>query len=341
MNRPFFIATLAIGCLLLAACGADAEADGAAVTPSAVIRQVMPERGTFDDVVVAYGQGAAVGGARVLALPLDVTLTEVDVVAGQHVARGQRLAVFAPASTATVARAVAGSSVTLAREQRDRLARLVADRLATHEQLAQADKALHDAEAVLAAQRTPDNVLRAPAEGIVQSIDAQREAIASAGASLMTFAEGRQMGFSGGIEPVDTTRVHPGDKATLTPLSGGATVSAHVVAVASAIDPASRLVDITAAPTSPLLPGAAYRAEIVVGTLEGWRIPTDAVLGDDGDRVVWQVVDGKAHRVPVTVVAQHGDEALVDGPVDTTRPFATVGAAQLEEGVQIRPAGSK
>jgi RND family efflux transporter MFP subunit len=342
MSRFIFSTIAATICIGLTACGAESGADDAGLTPSAVIRQVMPLRGRFDDVVVTYGQGAAgSGGSRVLTLPLDVTLTGVDVVAGQHVHVGQRLATFAPSKAAAAMRIAARSSVIVAREQRDRIARLLGDHLATNDQMAQADKALHDAEATFAAQDTPDDVLRAPADGTVIGIETQRGALVTAGAPLMTFADGDRIGFAGGIEPVDMPRVHPGDTVALRSLSGGVALTGRVTAVAGAVDPVSRLVDVRVSAASPLVQGAAYRAEIAVGKLEGWRVPADAVVGDDGARAVWQVVQGKAHRVAVTVVAQRGAEALVEGPIDSSRPLATVGAAQLDEGLQVRPAGSK
>jgi RND family efflux transporter MFP subunit len=342
MSRFIFSTIAATICIGLTACGAESGADDAGLTPSAVIRQVMPLRGRFDDVVVTYGQGAAgSGGSRVLTLPLDVTLTGMDVVAGQHVHVGQRLATFAPSKAAAAARIAARSSVIVAREQRDRIARLLGNHLATNDQMAQADKALHDAEATFAAQDTPDDVLRAPADGTVIGIETQRGALVTAGAPLMTFADGDRIGFAGGIEPVDMPRVHPGDTVALRSLSGGVALTGRVTAVAGAVDPVSRLVDVRVSAASPLVQGAAYRAEIAVGKLEGWRVPADAVVGDDGARAVWQVVQGKAHRVAVTVVAQRGAEALVEGPIDSSRPLATVGAAQLDEGLQVRPAGSK
>ncbi|HVI53783.1 MAG TPA: efflux RND transporter periplasmic adaptor subunit [Luteibacter sp.] len=342
MNRLLLSLVVATICAGLAACGGRADADGAGLTPSAVIRQIMPARGSVDDVIVSYGQGAAGrGGSRVLTLPLDVTLTGVDVVVGQHVRAGQRLAVFAPSKAAVAARVAARSSVTVAQEQRDRVARLLGDRLATNDQLAQADKALHDAEAALAAQDTPDNVLRAPEDGTVLGIEAQRGALVTAGAALMAFAEDARIGFAGGIEPADMLKVHAGDAVALHALSGGVALGGRVTAVAGVVDPVSRLVEVRVAASSPLVQGAAYRAEIVVGVREGWRTPADAVVGDDDARAVWQIVQGKAHRVVVTVVAQRGDEALVEGPIDASHALVTVGAAQLDEGMQVRPAGSR
>lgn len=324
--------------LALAGCDAGADAGTSGVTPSAVIRQIAPLRGRFDDLVVAYGQGAAgSGGLRVLALPLDATLTHVDVAAGERVHAGQVLASFAPGTAAAAARVAARSGVTVAREQRERIGRLLGDHLATTDQLAQADKTLRDAEATLVAQETHGNTLRAPAEGTVLSIDAQRGALVAAGATLMTFADADRIGFAGGIEPSDMARVRAGDPVTLHALSGGDASSARVTAVAATVDPRSRLVEVKVAASPPLIQGAAYRADIVVGSLEGWQLPADAVTGDEGARAVWQVVEGKAHRVPVKTLAQRGDQVLVDGAIDATKPLATVGATQLDEGVQVRP----
>jgi RND family efflux transporter MFP subunit len=342
MSRFFLLWLSIVASCSLAGCGADADAGAAAVTPSATIQQVTPARGTLDDTVVAYGQGVAGSdGVRALSLPVDATLTATDVVAGQAVRAGQRLAAFALSKPAAAARVAARSGTVLAREQRERVARLRDDHLATNEQLAQADKALRDAEAILAAQDTADDTLRAPADGIVLGIQAQRGATIAAGTPVMTFADGGKVGFVGGIEPGDMSRVHAGDIVSLHSLSGGAPQAGQVTAVAAVVNPVSRLVDVTAASPLPLLQGASYRADIVVGKLEGWRLPTDAIVGDEGARAAWQVVGGKAHRVAVRVIAQHGDEALVEGAIDASLPLVTVGAAQLEEGVQVRPAVSK
>lgn len=342
MSRLLLPIVLAVVLGSLSGCGADADAGAATVTPSATIRQATPARGTFDDLVVAYGQGtAASGGTRVLALPLDVTLTGIDVVAGQRVRAGQPLAVFAPSHAAAAARIAARSAVNVARAQRDRIARLLGDRLATNDQNDQAEKTLRDAEATLAAQDTVGAVLRAPADGTVLGIETQRGALVAAGAPLMTFVDSDRVGVVAGIEPVDMARVHPGDPVTLHSLAGDTTLPARVTAVAGVVDPVSRLVDVAISAMSPLVQGATYRADIVVGKLDGWRVPADAVVGDDGERAVWQVVQGKAHRVAVTLLAQRGDDALVAGAIDASLPLVTLGVTQLDEGVQVRPVASK
>ncbi|HEY4291949.1 efflux RND transporter periplasmic adaptor subunit [Luteibacter sp.] len=342
MNPYCFRSSITLLFLALGGCSSDADTDAEDVTASAVIEQITPSRGQFDDVIVAYGQGGAgSGGARAITLPLDVTLMEVDVMAGQRVRAGQRLAVFTPSKAAAAARTAARSAVSLAREQRDRLARLRTDHLATNEQWLQADKALRDAEATLAAQATVDDTVRAAADGTVLSVDARRGAMVTAGAPLLTFADDTLGDFAGGVEPGDMDRVHVGETVALKPLSGGGTLAARIIAVAGAVDPTTHLVNVRARAATPVVQGAAYRGDIVVGTLEGWRVPADAVIGEDDSRAVWEVVKGKAHRVPVTVVAQHGAEALVDGKIDPSRPLVTVGAPQLDEGMQVRPAAMK
>lgn len=337
--RLFAFAVPFIVCL--AGCGSGTDT-GTAITASAVIRQVTPTRARFDDVVAAYGQGAmGSDGTRVLTLPLDATLTGVDVVVGERVHAGQRLARFAPSKAASAARVAARSAVDVALEQRDRIARLLADHLATNEQLAQAVKALHDGEAALAAQSTPDDILRAPVDGTVVSVDAQRGALMAAGSPLLTLADSADLDFLGGIEPADAARVHVDDPVTLTPLGGGQTVHARVTAVAGAVNPSSRLVNVRAKTASPLILGAGYRADIVVGSIEGWRVSADAVVGDDDRRLVWQVINGKAHGVEVTLVAQRHDEALIEGNIDPSKPLVTAGAPQLDEGMQVRPVAWK
>ncbi|WP_369930641.1 efflux RND transporter periplasmic adaptor subunit [Xanthomonas sp. NCPPB 2632] len=339
MIRFLFRAAVVAIVVALGGCdtGADAGTPGAMI-PSAVIRQVTPVRGHFDDIVVAYGQGAAgSGGTRALTLPIDATLTRVDVAAGQHVNAGQVLASFVPTKAAAAARVAARSAVALARAQRERTARLLADHLATNDQLAQADKAMHDAEAAFAAQDTPHEKLQAPADGTVLTIDTLRGAQVAAGGTIMTLADTDCTGFAGGIEPADRARVHAGDTVALHALSGGRELPARVATVAGAVDPQSRLVGVTVSTSYPLIQGMAYRADIVVGSLAGWQLPADAVTGEEGARAVWQVRQGQAHRVPVTVVAQHGDQVLVAGAIEASLALVTVGATQLDEGIQVRP----
>lgn len=338
MTRFAFLAAMVAIVVVLGGCDTGADAGTPNVIPSAVIRQVTPVRGHFDDIVVAYGQGAAgSGGTRALTLPIDATLTRVGVAVGQHVHAGQVLASFVPSKAAAAARVAARSAVALARAQRERTVRLLADHLATNDQLAQADKALHDAEAAFAAQDTPDGTLQAPADGTVLTIDTLRGAQVAAGGTIMTLADADRTGFAGGIEPAAMGRVHAGDTVTLHALSGGRELSARVATVAGAIDPQSRLAGVTVSTSHPLVQGMVYRADIVVGSLAGWQLPADAVTGEEGARAVWQVRQGKAHRVPVTVVAQHGDQVLVAGAIDASLALVTVGATQLDEDVQVRP----
>jgi RND family efflux transporter MFP subunit len=326
-------------CLLVAGCNAGASAVDDGTSGSVLIHQIQPVRGRLDDIVTAFGQATAgPGGARALTLPVDALLVSIDVVPGQRVRAGQRLAQVEPGPAARNSATQARTSLTLAIDQRDRTARLLVSHLASNEQMAQAEKTLSDARAAVNAQTMPSRI-DAPAIGTVTTIDATRGRLVAAGSPVISFSESTQVAFVGGIEPADMQRVGAGNTATLVPIDGGKAIAARVNAVAGEVNPVTRLVDVTLQPSTILVAGMAYRATIVVGTHDGWLVPADAIVGNDGARMVWQVNLGKAHAVPVTVIGERGAQALVEGAIDPDRPLVTMGAPQLGEGMQVRPEG--
>ena len=76
--------------------------------------------------------------------------------------------------------------------------------------------------------------------------------------------------------------------------------------------------------------------DIRIGEWSGWLVPRDAMVGDDDAWHVFQVADGKAVEVPVTVVGESDSVAVVTGALDAQRPLVVVGNTQLENGMAVR-----
>jgi RND family efflux transporter MFP subunit len=228
---------------------------------------------------------------------------------------------------------------------RARTAQLLAEQLATREQLAQADKAVSDAQSVLdALQKSnggkPTQTLQAPFDGIVTAIPIAPGDTVAPGAPLITVARADRIVVTVGIEPSDRNRVKLGDVVDLSPVDGGASLTGKVFRVDNVLNPRSRLIDVDISAGPDLLPGAAFKAAITVGEFKGWLVPRDAVLADAQSSYVFQVSGAKAVRIAVTVLANSGNTTVVDGPIDPAKPMVTQGNYQLTDGMAVRIAGA-
>ena len=119
-------------------------------------------------------------------------------------------------------------------------------------------------------------------------------------------------------------------------------MAAHVGAVAGAVNPQTHLVDVLAdldaGESTPLAAGAALHAQIEIAQRTAWAVPRASLLGDDGGGShLFQIHQGKAHRIDVEVVASEGDPVGVDGALDAADPVVTLGAYELADGDAVQP----
>jgi len=330
------VAALAV----LALCDAQGAEE---VSGSVLVTTQAPQRGAIADVITAYGTASrAFNGGMTLSVPSDGRVVRIVVAPGELVQRGQEMMDFRLSAAASSAYAQAASALKLARLEHERYARLLAQQLATRDQMAQADKALGDAEAALAALDAEqggksEQIIRAPFEAVVGAIPVTQGDRVPAGGALITLTRSGGVLVTAGVEPADRGRVKPGQRVRLERLSsGGPATSGEVVRVAHALNPKTRLVDVDVAASGEVLQGEAFRADIEAGELKGWLVPRDAVLSDAHGDYLFQANDGKALRVAVRRVGGNGEVSVVDGPVDPKRPLVTAGNYQLNDGAALR-----
>lgn len=316
--------------------------------PSVLVTTAAVRRGDVADTVTAYGTAAPAPGATTsLSLMRAGQIVNLAVSPGQSVRKGERLLDFGADPAALMAWEQAVSALALARDERTHTAQLQAQQLATRAQLAQADKAVSDAQAAVDAQRRENGdkaveTLTAPFDGIVTSIAVGTGERVQPGASLVTLARADGLSVMVGVEPGDKGKLTPDEKVRLDPLDGGAPVEGTVHVIGGMLDPKTRLIDVVvAAPVGTLLQGEAFRATITVGQLEGWLVPRDAVLSDDKGAYVFQVAGGKAVRVDVRITGTAGDMTVLAGKLNPQLPLVTQGNYQLADGAAVRDAGSK
>jgi RND family efflux transporter MFP subunit len=333
--------------LLLAAplfAAAVAHADEPA---SVAVQTEAPRKGAVPDILVAYGTAApALDGGMTISLQQDGQVMAIAVTPGESVQAGQRLLEFGASASASSTYRQAVSALALARTQRAHTAQLLDQRLATRDQLAQADKSVSDAQATLDALRregagSAEQALTAPFDGIVATIPVAQGDRVAAGTPLLTLTRRDGLVVTVGIEPADHARVRPGQPVTLQALDGGPPLTGQVLRVDAALNPKTRLLDADiSVPTGAVISGEAFRAGIQVGQLLGWVVPHDAVLSDAKGDYVFQVNAGKAARVDVKLAGNAGTADVVDGPIDAGRKLVVQGNYQLDDGTVVHDAAA-
>lgn len=316
-----------------------------AAGPSVAVQTEAPKQGSVPVLVTAYGTAApALGGGMTLSLQQEGQVRTIAVTPGEAVQAGDHLIEFGVSAAAASTYQQAVTALSLARSQRGHAAQLLAQQLATRDQLAQADKAVADAQAALDALRregagSPVQTLAAPFDGIVTSIAVAQGDRLQPGVPLMALTRLDGLVVTVGLEPADRARVHPGAPAALRRLAGGAGPAGTVRRVDGVLNAKTRLVDADiAVPPGTILSGEAFRADITVGQAAGWLVPHDAVLGDEKGSYLFQVGAGKAVRVDVAVVGSAGDQDVVQGELDPQRKLVTQGGPQLADGAAVREA---
>lgn len=309
----------------------------------------MPTRQIFHAKIAAFGQLAADGRrALALSLPQAGEIVATDVVVGQRVGRGEVLLKLATDPAARGAYLQARSALRVARDDLVRTERLRAGKLATNAQLDAARKALADAQAALDAQTRLGGAqasvaLKAPAAGVVTALDVQRGQRVAAGSLLVRFAPASAMAAQLGVEPGAAADVRVGMRVTLVPVyagQGAQPLRARVAMVGDAVNPQTRLVDLVATLDRPtqLAVGTALSASIEASSFGAWSVPRDALQSDGRGAFVYQIEQGKAKRVAVTVVAAAGSPVGVEGELDPLAPVIALGSHEVADGDPVHAA---
>jgi RND family efflux transporter MFP subunit len=325
--------------LVLAGCGQ--QPDAAEEPVRAEVQVMNVAQGSLPDSLSAYGMAIPSPSAKTtLNVQAPGVVAHLDVSPGLAVKRGQHLLVLTLTPTAVAAYRQAQSAVRVADEARTHTAQLLAQQLATRDQVNQANKTASDARANLDALRQQQGDgstvnIDAPFDGVVESVSVAQGDALQAGAPLLVLIRPEQVIVRVGVELDALDHVAAGDNVTLTPLGGGPSITGNVVRIAKALDPHTHQLDVDIVADKPIVGGAGFRADIVVGRLQGWLVPRDALVGDDQDWQVYQVASDKAVRVPVKVLGEQGDKSVVAGSLDAGRPLVTVGATQLDDGMIV------
>jgi len=225
---------------------------GGAVAPfaqeaSVLVKTELPQQGEMPDLVTAFGTlGPAVDGGMTLSVQHEGRVLELSVMAGQQVHKGDKLVTFGASAAVASSYEQALNALKLARSQKLHADQLLSQQLATRDQVAQADKAVLDAQTALDALQKqgaaqPVEVLTAPFDGVVTTRSTDIGAlIASTGGptdvALFTVADQRRLRVYVRVPQNYSALVAKGMAAELTvPEYAGQTFKAVVVGGANAV----------------------------------------------------------------------------------------------------------
>ena len=349
---------IAAGVALVAAAGGSwawkshhgaAPADAAAPAPVATIRSELAKMQSVAETLDVLGDVGA-SQATGLSFARAGQVTQLSVVVGDKVAKGQVLATLVPDPAVRQAYQQAVDAAAMARRERDRQKQLLESHLSTQSQLDAAEKALADAQGAVTAldeqggARSTSQLL-APFDGVVSTVSALQGDRVQAGASVLQLGRGDLLRVTLGIEPVDRARVHVGTPVTLHAVGAPdalAPFTLRVSEVQDSVDAKTQLVGVVVvvprAAATQFAPGMKAAGRLQVGALQSVAVPRNAVLTDEQGDYLFQVEGGKAHRVKVTRRLDNGTLVAVAGLADLKLPVVVEGNYELEDGMAVKDA---
>lgn len=350
------------GCLLsLAACGkgdaakdADAPPADEARVQAVVSATVVPVETTrFDETIEAVGAVAGhPGRVAQLAAPAPTRVARVNAAVGQFVAAGAVLVEFevAPFEAAKVG---AERALEVAEKAAARASRLADAGVSPRKEaeLAQAELAVAQSNAITARRTRELAVLRAPFAGVITKQVALLGASVDATQPLIEVADPSQQDVLLTLAPADAARVHVGNGVVL---SAGTTagmttgaVAAHgrVADIAAAVDSASGGVAVRVAVTSrerTVRFGESLVGRIAVASHANALVVPVASLVPNGEGYRVFVVDsaGVAHATDVQVGGRSADGVWIREGLEAGQRVVSGGAFGMDDGAKVAPASA-
>lgn len=289
--------------------------------PDALVSINLPRAGLINRLMVRLGQRVAAGDP----------LLEIDTAPGTRMDYLQARAAMGFASGEVL-----------------RLKRLLAEQLATHDQLQSAEKNLADSKTKLESLQKVGadlqlQTLRAPFDGIVTQLGVTQGTRVQADTTALLLGHQDRLIVLLGAEPEDAKHLQTGQVVVLTSVfDPGVRIESSVVAVHALINPATRLVDVVvpipAEQAGRLTLGSIVQAEIIIDAADRLVVPRNAVqLGTDS-AYVFRVEDGRAKRIAVDIELGEGALLNISGPLEPGDKVITMGSHVVEDGMAVREA---
>jgi RND family efflux transporter MFP subunit len=218
-------------------------------------------------------------------------------------------------------------------------------KLATNQELNQAEKAASDSDLQLQSLQSQgvaaDNKIRSDITGIVAKVDVEDGQVASGGSPLVELIATGDIEIKLGVEPEDVAKLQLGQQVGISLVNSPATseIEGTVRLVTQRVNPADRLVDVfvSVSQGTKLLLAAYVRGEIIVASRETLVVPRDAVLPEDGSHTLYLVQDHRAVKKTVEVGLQTDSQVeVIDPELRDGDRVVTVGNRELADEMQVK-----
>jgi multidrug efflux pump subunit AcrA (membrane-fusion protein) len=184
--------------------------------------------------------------------------------------------------------------------------------------------------------------IHSPIDGVVTDRPLFAGETAAPGASILTVMDTSSLLAKAHVAQSVTQRMKLGDEAQVRVSGMDEPVPAKVALISPALDPGSTTVEVWLKldnKDGKLKAGTPAKVAITGRTVEkAWKVPATAVLtAQDGSKSVMVVGgDGAAHRRPVTVGIQDGDDVQILTGIAPGDQVITGGAYGLDDGTKVK-----
>ena len=281
-----------------------------------------------------------------LSLPRSGLINRVWVGLGQRVKSGDRLLELVTSPEAFMQYLQAKNTVDFSERELQRQRRLLNENMATSADVDTAQKNLHDAKSTLKAleqrgQGIPREIIRAPMDGIITSLDVKQGQRITADTTVMFIGAQQRLIVRLGVEPEDLSKVQVGSPVIVKPVFvPDIELDTQVREVHAVVDPATRLVEVLAAVPAKhsegLILGSRVSARIQFSSHRALVAPRSAVLFEGSQAYVFVVEGGRARRVPVTAGTDEGKLIAIKGQLNKGDMVVVTGNYELTDGAAVR-----
>jgi membrane fusion protein, multidrug efflux system len=304
------------------------------------------ERKSISEKLTAYGSVVAQPGkTHFVAISFESRVQHILVSPGQLVKQGDTLLEVqgSPASLLQLHQAEATAQE--AHKELDQAKKRFEMKLATNQELNQAQKAASDSDLQLQSLQSQgvaaDNKIRSDITGIVAKVDVEDGQVASGGSPLVELIATGDIEIKLGVEPEDVAKLRPSQRVGISLVNNPAAseIEGTVRLVTQRVNPADRLVDVfVSVPQETKLLLAAYvRGEIIVASREALVVPRDAVLPEDGSHTLYIVQDHRAVKKTVKVGLQTDSQVeVIDPELRDGDQVVTVGNRELADQMEVK-----
>lgn len=332
------------GGLVLAACSPDDSEMGNSSGPAVVEIFAQPVVFTTDtDRVEAVGTARARQNATIFPEAAG-EVTHIGFVSGEKVAAGRVLAKLESRSEALAVQS-AEIAVQDARQLLARYQRIDVPGAISESQIDAAKTALAAAEVELELARDTlsERTIRAPFAGHVglSAIDAGARITPQ---TEITRLDDRSVLFVDFEAPEQVfSEVAMGDTIPIQPFaSQQAVIDAEVSVIGSRIDPDQRTFTVRVAIDNGddrLRPGMSFRVQFNLPGLAYPSVPEAALVWGGDGAYLWTVEDGKAKRLPVTIISRNSGDVLVMADLEEGDLIIAEGVQKVRDGTPVKDVG--